>query len=160
MFLLSDASILIDLDYVDSIERLMRIGQCEVLDVVVEECRDPKQPNIISNIEMAGIEIITTDKNIMDSALMINNPYLSYQDRMIYMYAKENNRIVLSGDKALREFCLAGDIECHGLIWLVEEFISRNILIPDEFLDWLPKLEKMGRRLPKQEIKRLCDKYK
>lgn len=58
MILLSDANVLIDLAYVSGIDVLPRIAATEVLDVVLDECVDDRQPDIAREIQLAGIKVV------------------------------------------------------------------------------------------------------
>ncbi|MBC7964186.1 MAG: hypothetical protein H7Y05_14730 [Steroidobacteraceae bacterium] len=53
MILLTDTSILIDLEYVGGIAVLPRIAPCEILDVVLDECEHESQPGLVQNIKQS-----------------------------------------------------------------------------------------------------------
>ncbi|ADD67423.1 conserved hypothetical protein [Denitrovibrio acetiphilus DSM 12809] len=155
MVLLSDASIIIDLEYVNALDHLPKVCECEVLDVVLEECDSPKQPGLVDKIYNSDIKVIETSMSLLKKAILFDAKHLSQQDKMIYMYAVENLRTVLSGDKALRNTCKENDIECHGLIWLMREFAEKGLVIPEEICKWFPIFRKLGRRLPSDSITEL-----
>ena len=160
MIVLSDASILIDLECVGVIHLLPLLCECEILEVVLEECRSPKQPDLVEKILNSGIKVISADMEILNKALQVKSETLSKPDKMIYVYASENSRIVLTGDRALREICENNSVQCHGLIWLMENFATHNLVNPVDICSWFSTFSRMGRRLPVVEIKRLKDKFK
>ncbi|WP_071789086.1 hypothetical protein [Leptolyngbya sp. Heron Island J] len=65
MILLSDANVLIDLGHVQGLDVLCQIETVEVLDVVLEECDHPSQPDLVANILEAGLSIILCKRSII-----------------------------------------------------------------------------------------------
>jgi len=61
MILLADAMVLIDLEHVDGLNVLTRLGSVEVLDVVLEECIHPSQPSLEAHVRTAGILVVQSD---------------------------------------------------------------------------------------------------
>lgn len=56
MILLSDANVLIDFGYVHAVALLPRIAPVEVLDVVLEECRQERWPRIGRRLPNAELD--------------------------------------------------------------------------------------------------------
>jgi len=158
MIVLSDASIMIDLECVGAVLLLPSLCECEILEVVLEEYKSPKQPDLVERILNSGIKVVHADMEILDKALRVKAEGLSEPDKMIYVYASETDRTVLTGDKALREVCENNSINCHGLIWLMENFVECGLVEPAEICRWIPIISKMGRRLPPVELQRLRTK--
>lgn len=80
MILLADTSILIDLEHVSGIGLLPKLAACEVLDVVLAECENEKQPQIIQHIEDAGITVIETSRELAFRANTLRRGGVSTND--------------------------------------------------------------------------------
>ncbi|RII29909.1 MAG: hypothetical protein CXR30_08915 [Geobacter sp.] len=155
MILLADTSILIDLEYVGAIGVLPRLAPCEVLDVVLVECENKKQPRIIQNIEDAGITVIQTSRDLAVKANSLRRGGVSTNDMMTVCYAREHGRVVMAGDRPMRERCAEEGIEFRGSIWIVEEAHRLRLVEAAELIRWLTVWPTVGRRLPTDELEKL-----
>ncbi len=155
MILLTDANILITLFDVDGVSVLPRIAPTEVLDVVLGECEHDSQPGLREAVETAGIEIVTSEVTWAAPARQMMNGKLSFPDALCLFYAKNQGRILLSGDRPLRNRCEEEDVEYRGAIWVVQEAYDRGLMPPEELCRWIKTWPLMERRLPKGELDRL-----
>ena len=155
MILLADTSILIDLEYVGGIGILPHLAPCEVLDVVLAECENEKQPEIIHHIKDAGITVVETTLELVAYASTQRRGGVSTNDMMTVCYARDNGHVVLAADRPMRERCTELSVVCRGSLWIVEEAHSRCLLEPVELLRWLSVWPTVGSRLPKAESGRL-----
>jgi len=159
MILLSDANILIILEDVGAIGKLPLLGDCEVLDVILEECLSANQPKIAEHVQEAGIKIIHTDMSVFTKAASVESTRLSQEDKMILVYAADNDRVVLTGDKPLRQACKKSYLEYHGVIWLMQQFEEKGVVTPEVICDWIKTFKEKRRYLPAQQIDELKEKY-
>lgn len=155
MILLSDAGILIDFAFVDSIELLPRLGQCEILDLVLLECEHPSQPDLVQRVKDSGISVIEATAALIAEANAMHSGGLSLNDRLTLCHGRRHRHVVLVGDRILRERCAAEGIEYRGVFWLVEEANRLSLVAPQELCCWLTVWPKVGLRLPAEELKRL-----
>lgn len=155
MILISDASILIDLGFVDGIYLLPKLGECEVLDLVLMECEHPSQPDLVRTVKESGIVVIPVLQALLDEATSLQAKFLSVQDKLTLCYATHRNGIVLAGDRPLRDMCQEIGIECKGAIWIVEEAHRQGLISREELCRWVSVWPTVGRRLPKIELERL-----
>lgn len=155
MILISDASILIDLGFVDGIEVLPKLGTCEVLDLVLMECEHESQPDLVAAIKKSRISVIPVSDALLKEANSLQAKLLSLQDKLTFCYAANTNRIVLAGDRPLRDKCQEAGIEFKGTIWVVEEAHRKGLVQPTELCRWLTLWPSVGRRLPPKELDRL-----
>lgn len=158
MILLSDANVLIDLGYVDGLELLTALAPTEVLDVVLLECEHERQPELVATIQAAGVEVIATQRSWVSAARRYKSAELSGQDRLNLYYAKTYSRILLAGDKPLRERSQFEGVEVHGSLWLIERAIEQSLVSPAELCRWLKVWPSLGRRFPTSELRRLVDR--
>ena len=77
------------------------------------------------------------------------------QDRQCLLYARDQRRVLLTGDRFLREAAQREQVACHGSVWLVEEAHRRSLILPPELCRWLREWPLRSRRLPKAELERL-----
>jgi hypothetical protein len=69
--------------------------------------------------------------------------------------ARSNNGILLTGDRLLINAARQAGVECHGTIWAFDQLQAKGIIDAAEessYMKELLKLNKSGRRLPKEEI--------
>lgn len=158
MILLSDANVIIDLALVGGLPVLPRLGETEVLDLVLLECEHPSQPTIAADVVAAGIKVVPVQREWVRQAdpYRRNSP-LSMQDSLSLYYAKEYQRTLLTGDLPLREFCLREGVELRGSFWIVQQAFELGLVPPRDLLEWLKTWPEKGRRLPQVELKRLSD---
>ncbi len=155
MILVSDASILIDLGFVDGVGVLPALGACEVLDLVLMECEHESQPGLVQNIMASGITVVQVSDSLLQKANSMQAKLLSVQDKLTLCYATSMDRVVLAGDRPLREKCQESGLECRGTIWILEEAHRNRLVQPDELCRWLSVWPSVGRRLPPKELERL-----
>lgn len=155
MILLSDANVLIDLGYVNGLSLLPRLSPTEVLDVVLLECDHDRQPTLVSSIQEAGVTVIPTQASWVGAALTYRSLELSVQDRSNLYYAKTYGRVLLAGNKPLRERCGIEGVEVHGSLWLIEQAFRQSLVEANELCRWLEVWPALGRRLPLLEVQQL-----
>ena len=155
MILIADAGILIDLGFVDGVEVLSKLGTCEVLDLVLMECDHQSQPDLVRVIKQSGITVVPVSDGLLKEANSLQAKQLSVQDKLTICYAATMKRIVLAGDRPLREKCQEAGIECKGAIWIVEEAYRKGIVVSSELCRWISVWPSVGRRLPAKELDRL-----
>lgn len=155
MILLADTSILIDLEYVGGIEVLPQLAPCEVLDVVLAECEHGDQPELVEKIIRSGITVVETTFELAERATAMRRRGVSTNDMMTVCYALEHDRVVLAGDRPLRERCKEEGIEFRGSLWIIEEAHRHGLVAAVELLRWLSVWPTVGRRLPQEEIEKL-----
>ncbi len=152
---LVDAMVLIDLGYVRGLGLLPEIGITEVLDVVLEECRHPKQPGLECNVRRAGIVVVETQTQWLRTASSCRAAELSIEDSLSLYYAKVYNRTLLTNEKQLRRYCSEHGVGFHGTLWLIEQGFLRGLRPVGELLHWLEILPTYNRRLPRSGIRHL-----
>jgi len=155
LILLADARILIDLEYVGGIDVLPQLAPCEVLDVVLAECEHGEQPDLVEKIIRSGITVVETTFKLAERATAMRRRGVSTNDMMTVCYALEHDRVVLAGDRPLRERCEEEGVEFRGSIWIVEEAYRHGLVAAVELLRWLSVWPTVGRRLPQEEIEKL-----
>jgi hypothetical protein len=137
LILISDASILIDLGLVDGIDLLPKLGECEVLDLVLMECEHPSQPGLVRTVKESGILVVPVLQALLNEAASLQAKFLSIQDKLTLCYAKHRNGIVLAGDRPLQDLCQEMGIEYRGANWVIEESHRLGLIDREELYRWI-----------------------
>ncbi|MFC6751838.1 hypothetical protein [Deinococcus aquaticus] len=154
---MSDANILMDLGYVGGLGLLSQLGRAEVLSTVLLECEHAKQPNLVADIATAGIVTVDTTSALITAAdaYATVDEMLSLQDRQCLLYARDQARLLLTGDRFLRSAADREQVRYHGSVWLVEEAWRQQLVAQAELCRWLTEWPLRSRRLPTTELNRL-----
>ena len=87
-------------------------------------------------------------------------PALSLPDCFALALAQARSWVLLSGDRALRQLAADEAVECHGVLWLLDEMRDTNVVSIRQLHDGLTAIAKHPRcRLPKSEIRRRLASY-
>lgn len=157
MILLSDANVLIDLGYVGGLQLLPMLGRTEVLSTVLLECHDARQPELMSQIADVGIVTVEATRALLEAAdaYAAEDDELSLQDRQCLLYARDQERVLITGDLMLRNAAQRERVTFHGTVWLVEEAYNRSLIGTADLCRWLTQWPLQRRRLPASELARL-----
>ncbi|MEL6232037.1 MAG: hypothetical protein AAFR24_19200 [Cyanobacteria bacterium J06627_3] len=126
-----------------------------MLDVVLEECDHPSQPELTTKILKAGIQLIETKVEWLQAAKAYRQGNLSSPDLLNFYYAKTYKRLLLTNEKPLRTLCQQQNVTVHGTLWVIQEAYQRRLSTPATLCRWLETLSNLDRRLPKQVINQL-----
>ncbi|MCC6176399.1 MAG: hypothetical protein IT305_13920 [Chloroflexi bacterium] len=155
MILLADANVLIDLGYVNGLAWLCALAPVEVLDIVLAECQHGSQPDLVPEIKRAGVQTVATDSAWLPEALPYHCRGLSLNDALNLYYARRFGRVLLAGDKPLRDRCGEVGVTVHGSLWVVEQLHQHSLVEGALLCGWLDVWPRFGRRLPPRELERL-----
>ena len=81
-------------------------------------------------------------------------------DRSVYFRAKQLACLVISGDNKLRKYCEKNGLEVHGLIWVFDEIVLREMISNATAVEKLNKLMSYNDRLPTDEILKRVKRWK
>lgn len=161
MILVSDTSVLIDLE------------RAALLETVFALPHEFAVPDVLYNSELAGdwgdrlrglgLRVEEVSKDGVANALRYRQQrsVLSVPDSFALALAKERQWLLLTGDGRLREVAGAEEVECHGVLWLID--IMEAVGTPSIQLlhDGLTTLAAHPRcRLPPNEITIRLERYR
>jgi hypothetical protein len=149
LILLADANVLIDLYLVDGLPLAAEIAPTEVLDYIVEEVDSEEQPGIREKIADSSINIVKAE---VEWVKHVTETGLSRQDKVNLHYVRQNNRVMLTGEKRLRSICTEEGIEVHGTLWLIDQANDQQLRSTEDLCRWLRRLSEPDRFLPGKEI--------
>ena len=153
--LVSDTSVLIDLDRGTLIEATFRLPfEFTVPDLLYDrELRGHGGPEFVR----MGLRVEELDGDGVALALgyLRKRRSLSLPDSFALALAKTNAWTLLSGDRELRELAEEEEVQCHGVLWLLDQILEHRIISPDDLRAGLSKIGAHPRcRLPKSEIRK------
>ncbi len=158
--LVSDTSVLIDLRRGSLLEASFRLAFRFVVPDLLYE-RELKNWGgedlirlglVIEHLDSDGVSLALTYRKRM--------PALSLPDCFALALAQIHSWVLLSGDSALSRLATDKDVECHGVLWLLDKIYDAAVVSIRELYDGLTTLSQHPRcRLPKSEIRRRLSSY-
>ena len=158
--LVSDTSVLIDLDRGSLVEPAFRLPfEFTVPDLLYErELKDHDGPEFVS----LGLRVEELDGDGVALALgyLRKRRSLSLSDSFAFALAKTNSWTLLSGDRGLRGLAQKEQVDCHGVLWLLDQIFDHRIIDRNDLCAGLGKIAAHPRcRLPKFEIRKRLLSY-
>ncbi len=159
--IVSDTSVLIDLERGSFLESIFILPfEFVVPDLLFE--RELKNYNGCALIEF-GLHVIELESAALAIAIEYYRKYrtkLSLPDVFAYVLAKENSWMLLSGDAALRELAVEENVNCHGVLWLLDQLHEHHLIDKERLYKGLRKIANHPRcRLPQVEIQKRLTLY-
>lgn len=157
---IKDACILFDLVDLNLLEDFF---QLEVVafttSQVIGEITNEEQWKVISKFVAEGKIQIDND-GTLELIAVINDEYpgLSLADSSVLELAIRKNAVVYSSDGGLRKISTKKNLIVRGVIWIIEEMHSREILNEQMAIEKLNLYETINQRAPLKEIKNLISK--
>ena len=159
--LVSDTSVLLDLHRGGLLEPLFKLSfDFGVPDVLFE--RELKHWNGPA-LEPLGLKVLVLDADGVTLAQTYRSrePKLSLPDAFALALAKTGGLILLAGDASLRHLAERENVECHGVLWVLDALEEQEVLRPLQLLNALTKIAGHPRcRLPPVETQRRLDRYR
>jgi len=121
-------------------------------DVIAEECEEPPGELLLS----LGFTAVSLDVEEIDLVTDYSSRFgqLSVKDCFALAYSKVHGHILLTGDKSLRSAAEKERVDPHGVLWLLDEMVSKNILSGPHAIEALNKMRESESWLPLDE----CEK--
>jgi hypothetical protein len=161
MILVSDTSVLIDLD------------RGSFLGVIFALPYEFAVPDVLYHREMRGVwgdrllglglRIEELSKEGVAIALQYRSqrPFLSVPDSFALSLAKERDWPLLTGDSELRDLATGENVDCHGVLWLLDRMEEAGAPGLQALYDGLTSLAGHPRcRLPRREVTIRLDRYR
>lgn len=157
--LILDTSICIDLHNGKLLEAALQLPHVFVLpDVIIAELIEPAGGLLL---KLGFTEEGTSgEETQIISALRNKYSEPSFNDLLALLLAKRNSCCLITGDSALRNAAKQEGVATHGLFWLIDEMVKRNILTGAQAADALERIIAEGSWLPKRECKERLIKWR
>jgi len=159
--LVADTSVFIDLERGSLLEASFRL-ECRF--VVPDRLYEEELKNFNGEKLMRlglVVEQMDDDSISLARTYQLRNDALSRPDCLALALARTLPGVLLTGDNELRQFAIAESVECHGVLWLLDEMDAAGVVDVRELSDGLTAMSQHPRcRLPKQEVHRRLARYK
>ncbi len=147
----TDASIFIDLINNGWIKLLPRLDY-EIVTTydIVAELYDFQQVILEEIVREQGLivhAVPETEFNSWKNGIGMANR-LSRPDLTVLWLASTMKAMVLSGDKLVRSTSLKLQLEVHGLLWLIDQFVEMRLITGKEACSGLEAIMEINERLP------------
>ena len=138
--LVSDTSVIIDLERGDLIEPVFRLDyEFVVPDLLYEQELRPHGGERLLELGLGTVEL---DEHGVDSALRQRKQVrsLSLPDVFAYTLARLNDWVLLTGDGPLRALAERTNVECHGVLWVLDELETADLVDASRLHDALSRI--------------------
>lgn len=159
--LVSDTSVLIDLERGLLIEVAFSLPfELVVPDILYERELKGFGGELLISL---GLRVEELDGEGVSKAMELRQqqPSISFPDSLALTLSIINNWTLITGDKILRALAKEHQVECHGVLWIVDQILEHDPVSAKQLRDGLESIAKHPRcRLPHREIdKRIerCD---
>ena len=144
---ITDANILIDVIELGFIDHLFQIElELHTTLGIVDELNNEQQDKLQKYIDDEELTIhFPSEEELHRIKQMEFDRGFSNNDCYLLYICKENEMILLSGERKMRTFCNRESLEVHGVIWLFDEFIRQSLI------SHLIAIEKMEALLARNE---------
>lgn len=158
--LVSDTSVLIDLERCALHERVFALdAQIVVPDLLYE--RELRQYNG-EEFRRLGLRVegLTGEELQIAQALRIGAPAITVPDSLALALARERRWILLTGDAAMRMLAGEQKVDCHGVLWLLDQMEQAAVATIQQLDTGLRQLTGHPRcRLPRAEVNIRLTRY-
>lgn len=150
---ITDANIFIDLIRLGLLGCLFNIGLEIHTTREVYDQLNTKQKGVAEGFVQAGVLMVYnfTFQEWQEISLLDCPAGLEMADRTVYYYSQKIAALVLSGDKKLRTFCTAQELEVRGILWLLDKFVEQGLITKAVAIEKLTLMLSFNDRLPVDE---------
>ncbi len=151
--LVSDTSVLIDLERGDLLEAVFACGhQLVVPDLLYEHELEPENGPLLRQMGLSVVAL-TSEEVEFAQKVQIANALLSIPDCFALSCARRPEHVLVSGDKALRAEAGEKKVECRGVLWLLDQMEASGTIAKMSLAEGLQKIVSHPRcRLPKHDV--------
>ncbi|MFK8005098.1 MAG: DUF3368 domain-containing protein [Saprospiraceae bacterium] len=101
-----------------------------------------------------------SDADALKMESMTFNKGLSEPDKSVLFVAKNENGMVISGDKLIRKWCQKNKIEVHGILWVLDEINQAQLISSQEVIEKLETLLQFNFWLPTIAANELLERWR
>lgn len=153
----TDANVFFDLIGIGALAHFFRLRhEVHTTSLVLDEC----SPEDLAELQLfIGSGELTVrkfnDEEMKAVEVTGRRKGLRPPDRSVLFHARELNGCVLSGDKDMRKECGEMELECHGILWCIEQLLKTGSFSAAACLGLLDQLKAINKWLPKAELDRM-----
>ena len=157
LLVISDASVLIDIEHGDLTSAMFSLPwQFAVPDILFFEELSNRHEHLLE----FGLICKVMDSKLISQAYDLRQKHLqtSVNDLLALTLARDQQCLLLTGDKALRQVASGLNIEVHGTLWLIDQMINYKKISVDTAKASFQSMRASGSRLPWSEVDKLINK--
>lgn len=157
----SDSSVMIDLERGALLQVTFRLPHAfAVPDLLYHhEMKDYNGRELLA----MGLQVMTLEADgvALAQAYRVRQPKVSLPDAFALALAKTGGHTLLSGDGDLRALAVREDVECRGLLWILDQTEEVGLLSPPDLALALSAIAAHPRcRLPRAEVEARLARYR
>jgi len=140
----TDACIFIDLIDLNLLDELCCLPMVIYTTIDVLHELNTKQQKLILNLQSESKILVETLSSEEMSQVLLRDfpPALSLTDRTVIFLSEKLDAILISSDKAVRNYAGKFAIEYHGILWILDQLIDNKIITNDQSSEKLVILTK------------------
>lgn len=152
MLLVVDANIFIDLFRGGILDALFS-GPWQV--VATALLRNEMRVPAFSRLLALGLLLqpLTDSQETELYALLVHHRRLAPVDVASLLLARDLHTTLITGDRRLMALAQSRSVPVHGLLWLSDEFVQRQVITPSSAATALVRARDAGARLPEPECR-------
>ena len=153
--LVVDLSVWIDLFHGRILEPFLEL-EADVLvsDAQLAEIEKEKGLNLDPYLAQLSTQSYTSSEMTKVQTLITQYPRLSSPDVLAFLLAARANALLVTGDKSLRKLASECGVECHGILWILDTLISRELITTEGAFLSLGSIVEENAFLPKREVRK------
>lgn len=160
MMVVSDTSVLVDLDRGSLLEAAFRLPFKFAVPDLLHKWE--LEAHNGARLRQLGLRVLSLDGGEVTQALnhQRRHPALSLPDCFALTLVARHKWMLLTGDGKLRKLAEAEDVECHGVLWLLDEMHKAAAASARKLHSGLTAISTHPRcRLPKAEVQKRLKRY-
>lgn len=150
---ITDANIFIDLHYLQMLDYLFALKlEIHTTHEVIDELEEDQIELLTNKAKSGQLTIHVLSSEELDKLDQLEVPKgLSNTDKSVYFCANKIDSLVLTGDLTLRKTLERNGKEVHGVVWIFDQWVTKELIPPDEAARLLQKLVEFNSWLPMEE---------
>ena len=153
MVCVADTSVLIDVQYGELVEAVMRLQYTWYApDLVLGEIEEADKARWLA----LGLEERTLSGKQIEELFDLAEHYrgASVEDLAALVLAKAEGMVLVAGDGHLRKAAPVEGVEVHGTLWLLDRLRGRNVITKRQAREALEAIRAKGSRQPPDEVEK------
>ena len=154
----TDANIFIDLIKLNMLGYLFGVElEIHTSSEIIDQLNESQQQQVSVFIHSRSLNVTYFTVDEIEEIQAETFPRaLEFQDKTVYYLAKKIDAQVLTGDSALRKFCITKQLTVHGIVWLFDRLLEKGLINSAVAINKMEHLLSFNDRLPKSEcLKRI-----
>ena len=160
----NDTNIFIDLYSVGLIDDFFSLPiEVHTVDFIVNEIENEQQLMLINQFVNDGrLKVHSlTGRELAEVVELQSNAggNVSIPDCAVWHYAKQNNYVLLTGDRQLKNKAIASNVTVKGILYVFDQLVEHSIVSSCQAAEKLKNLMTINPRLPKNLIRERIEKW-